>query len=325
MDNSSFSKGLRHNAFLKLKTFIKNPGRFSLMVIGKRGTGKKLAIEEIFKEYPQKDNNSLCLKELLFIKTKNISTKEELSKIFLKENEYKTVVFVDIDEIKDELNPALFEALETTDGKLGIKEKIDIRIIFTSSINIDLLRTEKTNISSKLWERISQLIVEFPSFSEEKDYIIDDFKATWNKMKFEEIENYNPLGNYPENTKLQVFLDKNAHKFEGGFRDLDKIAILYFNYRILLYKKENKINEETEKKIVNHIEEDFFGKIQYKADEDNYDLYVINWDKKWKETLSDFKYQIRILWKKKHPKKSYQELENKLGLGIGTTKNWKKH
>lgn len=320
-----FRGQLRNEAFEKLKVFIANPGKFSLIVVGKRGTGKKHAIKEVFQHFKKskkylEDKNSLT--EVVFIKANEIAIPKDLINTF-KENSNKTVVFEDIEEMEDDMQDLLFKALETTDGKLGLETKVNIRILFTSSVDIESLRTEQTNLKGRLWERISQLIVEFPSFSEENTFIVKDYRNTWKKMSFEKIEEYKHFSNYPNNIKLQVFLEQNAAKMEGGFRDLDKIAILYFNYRILLYEENKKIDEKKENEIVDRIKKDFLGKIQLKKDDTNFSLYEINWNLKGSEILKDFKKQIRILWKKGNPNKTFSQLEEKLGLGKGTTKNWK--
>ena len=44
--------------------------------------------------------------------------------------------------------------------------------------------------------------------------------------------------------------------FEGGFRDLDKLACMYFNYRILFYEERKSILDDIERKIVESIKDE---------------------------------------------------------------------
>ncbi len=320
MENTFFKGKIRNEAFEKLKIFMANPGRFCVIVVGKRGTGKKFAIEKAFESHKRNmQNSALCLSEIIFVSSSEVQSEDMLSKIF-HNNISKTVVFEDIEEMSSNIQNLLFKALETDNGKLGLELKVDIRVIFTSSVDIENLRTERSSLRGRLWERISQLIVEFPSFSDEKDNIVTDFKNTWNKMKFKNIDvSFHHI--FPNNTKLQAFLEYNASKFQGGFRDLDKIAILYFNYRILFYKDKMKIDENIENEIVERIKLDFLGKIQLQTDDDkSFNIFEIDWSLDWKDILKRFKKEIKNLGKKKF--KTISKLEEKLGLGKGTTKNW---
>lgn len=311
---------LRKEAYEKLKVFLSNQGKFCLLVLGSRGTGKHFAIEKVFSEIKSEDNN-LCLKSLSFIAAEVFPDKsEEIDKI-LKENQCNTVVIEDIEELSAEQQRLLFNALSTTNGKFGISEKFDIRIVFTSSKDINKLRTNEDILLGYFWDRISQLIVELPSYKNEYEYVVKDFYSTWEKMKFENIDTV--FAGVPKNMKLQKFLEDNAEKFEGNFRDLDKLACLYFNYRIFHYGDKRKISDEIEKVVVDSVKTDFFSKSQLLNDNNN-EFCVFRFEKGKSAKELQYSYEKQL---KKWATKEYGTIgkaEIKLGLKNGTMKNYGK-
>lgn len=310
----------RKEAFEKLKVFLSNPGRFSLLVIGRRGTGKRFSIEKAF-EKVKDDKEINCLTSIEFIAANNIQNDIDLLDELLKRYEYKTLVIEDIDDLEFEQQNLLFRALSTTDGRFGIKEKFDIRLVFTSSKDCDSLREDGKYLTGVLWDRISQLIVEFPSYIHEDENVVKDFKFTWEKMKFEEIEDYKSLSKLPKTATLETFLEDNADKFEGGFRDLDKLACMYFNYRIYHYGTKRKIDDNIEKKVVESVKSDFFSKSQMQGDSGNdASVFQIRTGFSMDDLLGQFKIQVR-----KWARKEYDTIKNaekKLGLRPGTMKNY---
>lgn len=319
-------KNKRETALDKLKVFLKNPGMFSLIVIGNRGVGKRYSIEKAFNDIQEDNKDQLyekCLTELNFVDGNSFALNQDFDKLF-KDNEFKTLVIDDIDELDDELQKPLFKALSTTNGKFGKENDINLRILFTSNKSADDLREDGKYLTGMLWDRISQLIVEFPSYKEESDTVVSDFYATWDKMKFKTIEEYTHFGGIPKNTKLQNFIETNAEKFEGGFRDLDKIACLYFNYRIFHYGNQKKISEEIENKVVDSVKEDFFSKSQMQGNSSN-DHSVFEFKKglSHQELLGLYKIQLRN-WAIKAYGGTIANAENKLGFKKGTMKNYVK-
>lgn len=316
----------RELAFEKLKVFLINPGFFSLLVIGDRGVGKRYSIEKAFEIIQEKNKTQLkekCLTELNFVDANGFSSSQDFNTLF-KENEFKTLVIDDIDELDDELQKPLFNALSTTNGKFGKENDINLRILFTSNKSADDLREDGKYLPGILWDRISQLIVEFPSYKEESDTIVGDFYATWNKMKFETLEEYKHFGVPPKNTKLQNFIETNAEKFEGGFRDLDKLVCLYFNYRIFHYGNKKKIIEEVENKIVDNVKEDFFSISQMQGNSSNdHSVFEFKKGHSHQELLGLYKIQLRE-WAIKAYGGTVANAEKKLGFKKGTMKNYVK-
>jgi hypothetical protein len=321
MNEKMFTGGqARMLAFQKLKVFLTNPGKFCLIVLGSRGTGKHFAIDRAFEQCPSKGDKELCLQKIKFLSTSEIPQDEEnIDKLF-KDSQHQTLVVEDVEDLNDEQQNLLFTALSTEDGRFGIESKYNLRFVFTSSEEADSLRAGDS-LQGLFWDRISQLIVEFPSFKIEKESIMQDFIETWKKMKFQETKNFEHLGGIPKNAKLETFLENHADKFEGGFRDLDKITCLYFNYRIYYYENKKKILEEIENKIVEDVIIDFFGKSQLHSSSGN-DLstFQILPGVSWNDLKGQFKIQVRNWGKKEY--KTIAKAEERLVLKPGTMKNW---
>lgn len=326
MNEMQFIEGKeRKIAFDKLKVFLKNPGMFCLIVVGARGVGKQYAIQQAFssiqKEYDSQLIKEKCITELHFKEASSFDENQDFDKLF-EEHEFKTLVIEDVDELSEDLQKTLFKALSTTDGSFGIEKNYRLRVVFTSNKSATDLREDGKHLTGILWDRISQLIVEFPSYKTDNSTIQQDFKATWKKMNFESIDEFKSFAVFPGNTKFQKFLDDKSAAFEGGFRDLDKLACLYFNYRIYHYGLSRKIEETTEDKVVKSVIDDFATKTQIQANSENeLSIFRITKDTKMDELLREFKKHV-----KKWGKKQYDTIgkaESKLGLGQGTMKNWK--
>jgi hypothetical protein len=325
----------RIEAFEKLKCFLSNPGMFALVVLGSRGSGKHFSIEKAFeylkeslKEETQKE---LCLKEIKFIASLEFpNDKKQLDKLF-QSNISNTLVIEDFETLERVQKLLLCDALSTVNGKFGIEKKVDIRILFTSSEKVGSLRTVSDATSLLLWDRISQLLVEFPSFQEEGSHILIDFRNTWKKMAFHKLEKYRQLADYPALSKLEYFLQNRNAEFVGGFRDLDKIACLYFNYRIFHYGEKRKIDNAIEEKVFEDVKADFAGKTQMKEEDEtvNY-LFDFNEvkpsdEKRKHPTLDDFNIQFRIKFRKWLLEKHHtlSKAADNLGCSIHTFKNYK--
>lgn len=318
---SFIGEKIRMEAFQKLKVFLKNPGRFCLIVLGSRGSGKHFAIECAFKEIQTNNNKDFCLEGLEFIEPNEIPTDEKKMDEFLGKYINKTLVIEDVEDLNSEQEKLLFKALSTTDGTYGIRNKFKIRIVLTSSKDSDSLREDGKYLTGLFWDRISQLLVEFPSYKQESKNIIKDFHSTWKKMKFENTEEYKTLSGLPKNVSLESFLENNAEKFEGGFRDLDKIACMYFNYRIYHYDEKKKIDENIEKKVVESVKSDFFSKSQMQSSSGN-DESIFRFDLglSHQELLAKYKIQLRRWAVKEY--KTVGNAEVKLGFKPGSMKNY---
>lgn len=322
MTENEFKGGImRMQSYQKLKIFLSNPGKFCLIVLGSRGAGKHFAIERAFSEIKNSRSSELCLKSLAFINPDDFPMNAgKLNQLFSL-NKFKTLVVEDVEELSELQQKLLFKALSTKDGTFGIGVKHKLRIIFTSSKEIDVLRTDQDLLLGYFWDRISQLIVEFPSFKIENEHIIEDFYSTWDKMEFMKTKGFAHFAGEPKNATLEKFLSDYAEKFEGGFRDLDKLACMYFNYRIFYYESKKKIEDSIEKKIVESIKEDFISKSQLHGNTINdMSLFQIRPGFSMDDLNAQFRIQVR-----KWAWKEYGTLgkaEIKLSLKKGTLKNY---
>lgn len=220
--------------------FLQNPGRFSILLLGARGTGKLYWLGEIVKHYNDKD----CLSDIIAVNGLIAKdTDENFWEQKFAEANNKLLIVDEVEELSKRTQAILFECLSTNNGKYGWKEKRhECRIVFTSTNEITTLRDSENVLLNKFFDRISQLVVAFPSFSEKNISIWDDFKATWSKMIF-------PKDKLPKKD-LEDWLKTHSHKFHGNFRDLDKIAINWRNYQLA------GVNE---KEILGKVSKDFFS------------------------------------------------------------------
>jgi hypothetical protein len=314
----------RDEAIAKLKVFLTNPGMFCLIVIGERGVGKRYSIEKAFESIKIENEKLLeekCLTGLEFVDASSLACGHNFD-VFFNQYKNKTLVIDDIDQLHEELQKTLFLALSTTNGKFGTNNNIPLRLLFTSNKSADELREDGKHLTGILWDRISQLIIEIPSYKIDNSTIQKDFIATWKKMKFEKLEDFKPFATIPSNTKFQKFLDDKSPNFEGGFRDLDKVACLYFNYRIYHYGLKRKIDDNIENMVVNSVIDDFSSKLKTQNNiENELSNFKIIENTLYKELERKFKIQVKQWGKKKHH--TISNAEKKLGLGQGTMKNWK--
>lgn len=314
----------RQTVLGKLSVFLQNPGRFTVLVAGDRGTGKRFAIEQTFDAFDKQNADVNCLSQLKFVEAIDLPLDKTKMNALLESSHQGLLVVEDVEQLQPDQQRLLFEAMSTTNGLFGIdQKKYAIRMVFTSSADLDLLRDEDYYLSGRLWDRISQLIVRLPSYSDDEGEVVNDFEATWNKMKFETIESYKGLSGCPKNANWERFLQDNATKFTGGFRDLDKLVCMYFNYRILLYGDKRKVIEETDKKVIEAVKEDFFTQYQLQENIGNtLSEFKIQRGASWSQIQSNLKDQMRRWGKKEYG--TIKATETELGLKHGTMKNWRK-
>ena len=323
MDLHIIKKGKREQSYKKLKNFMINPGRFSLTVLGDRGVGKKHAIKKVYQDLEKNKNNYDCLAGINFIDAIKFPDSPKRIDNLLKKNQMQILVVEDVDLLKTDQQRLLFKAMETLDGYFGIKSKsFKLRIVFTSSAPIESLRTTQEHLLGYFWDRISQLIVYFPNFEEESALVVSYFKSIWKKMKFEEIKDFKHLSSTPSLARLESFLENNCAVFEGNFRDLDKLAIMYFNYRIFHYNDSKKISKDIEEKVLTSVKNDFLEKSQLKTPTHN-DLsyFKIREGFTMEELKKQFRNRVKEWGKNKY--KTITAAEEKLGLSAGTMKNYK--
>jgi len=270
----------------KLEYFIDNPGFFSILLLGDNGTGKEHTLKKIIKNNAENNAENLTITYPFKIG----ETEAEIEKLF--ENDYIIVKGAEGLSLKQQ--NIIFNALSTTDGKIGIgKNKGLKRIIFISSYNIDQLRESKEFWADFFWDRAAQLIVKLPSFREYSYNIKNDFKAVWSKMKFKEFSKH------PEDVEFIEWLINNCKTFAGNFRDLDKLAILWHQYRIIEYNDiKQKFKVDIETKIFRKVRADFEKYAHFPTQKsDSTNVFEFEKGKTWKQMEENFKSKFKA-WAK---------------------------
>lgn len=261
----------RKNAIEDLISFLTNPGRFSILVLGDRGTGKSHWIKKIALHYKEKD----CLGKIVSINSLTINDKtEDYWDVKFKEADQGLLVIKDVEKLNNQTQAMLFEFLSTTNGKYGLNEKnFTCRIIFTSTFSIETLRDTEEFLSHYFFDRIAQLVTRFPSFSETDRSIWNDFKTTWDKMEF-------PKEDFPNN--FQSWIESNSQKLHGNFRDLDKLAINWRNYQL----RKGFNDDDILKKVTSDFTS-YFHFPEHKSELN--DNYYIKENIDWNDNLNNFR------------------------------------
>ncbi|MDX2282987.1 MAG: hypothetical protein NW241_02450 [Bacteroidia bacterium] len=225
IDFNAISNRSRREAVEQLFHFLCNPGRFSILILGKPGVGKSHWVRQI---QPHICDKVSCAQGICEANLRTVEPSREAWTNIFREADGCILIIKELEHIKRH-DVLLFEALSTTDGTFGFstKERFEFRVVFTSSYSIDSLRKTEELVSHRLFDRIAQLVVELPSLREVNLGIWEDFQASWVKMKFAE-KNDLPGGT------LRMWLEKEHKDFlHGNFRDLDKIAILWHQFRLM--------------------------------------------------------------------------------------------
>lgn len=286
----------------KLNSYLQNPGRFSILLLGKRGTGKSFWLEKI-----QEVNSKIPFsKGVKFINALLIEPSvDSINKLLFDANK-KYLVIEDVEKLSSAAQELLFEAFSTSDGKYGIGDKkYECRIIFTSSFDIKYLRDTEQYLSHKFFDRVSQLVVELPSFADSQRSVWKDFVATWHKMDYQEKNDI-------PSTSLQLWIEKTAHKFHGNFRDLDKIVINWHQLRLAGIKE-----PEILSLVINDFEK-YFHFPEHRVDLSN--AYHIEEGKTYDQLLKDFRMQVKIWAKSVYG--TLRKAEKDLGVSYRTMERW---
>ena len=220
----------REASIRKLEGFLINPGRFSVLVLGMRGTGKTHWLEAIQKcHIKEKHLTGIVVVSAGLAKNSN----QDYWNGKFSEADKKLLVIEDVDKLSKESQEILFDGLSTGEGaRFGFAEKkFEFRIAFTSTFDIKTLRDTEEYLSHKFFDRISQFVAKLPSYSDAKHSIWKDFQISWKKMKFKDKKEM-------PNFELKTWLEEHSHELHGHFRDLDKIAINWHNYRITEIKED---------------------------------------------------------------------------------------
>lgn len=294
MSQSKNQHPIRKESIDKLRNAMIYPGRFPILVLGESGTGKTHWILEIvksnldfnyFKNGVITQYGGLCDDNIEFWNS------------VLCEAHEKVLIIEEVEKLSSKSQDLLFDAISTTNGKYGFRDKqYEMILIFTSTFPIKKIRDDRRYLSAKFFDRISQFVVEFPNFKETKENIYFDFKTTWNKM-FQDVDCYRDF--CPRRELIESWLKTDANKMFGNFRDLDKIVINWNLHQRDLYnfkKSESKNNdkEEIDRKILKIIKDDFKNLLHnpsQKIYEDN--TFVFDEDSDYGAMVQDFRKKLK--------------------------------
>jgi len=278
-----------------LTSYLDNPGRFSILILGNRGTGKKFWIKEKYKEL--EDFNIIQINAALTESSNEFWTKQFALA-------HKGILIIeDTELLTKETQAVLFDGLGTHNGKYGFESKeFEVNIIFTSSKTISALRNTERYLSDKFFDRIAQLIVAFPNFQQCANKITQDFKNTWNKFKFKTT--------YPD--LLIPWLNENAHKLHGNFRDLDKLCIIWNNFQLL---------GKTEEEILKEIKANFLSTHGFpEVKKESVHQLHFSRDITYQDLVDDFKRQLKVWVKAEFS--SLRDAGESLGVSHRTIERW---
>jgi len=231
----------RQSRIQSLRNYLQNPGYFSILLLGERGTGKTHWINYFTEKLPLKGN----------IVTINCPLHEPLEEFWdstfkVANNGY--LIIDEVEKLDKKSQEIILQIMSTGNGRYGFIEKEHlVRVVFTSSYDITALRDTEEYLTHAFFDRIAQLTTELPSFKEIDKGIRDDFKATWEKMAFGKAtgEKYRKPGE-----SLLHWLKINSNILHGNFRDLDKIAINWNQIQL----NDNTLDDRT---ILEKIKQDF--------------------------------------------------------------------
>lgn len=277
----------------KMETFI-NSG-FSILLIGERGIGKSQIANESVKKHKNEsfiqancasfDEDNKAEAEL-FGYAKGAFTGANSDKIGLLEAANGGVLFLDeIHHLSKMVQAKLMKALQTDkENRMSIRRlgsnkeiKITCRLIFATNRTIAEL---KKDLLPDFYDRIVQHVINIPSLRETEEDRIDDWKKTWNYLKFKG----NPP--VPSDNNLINWLKKLP--LYGNYRDLQKIA-MYYNVFQNFDEETKKMLEE--KTAFQYAKNEFE---KYHSPENNMDNPSY-FDEKLttKEIIANFKFDLR--------------------------------
>lgn len=289
----------RKQDILKLKFFMSNPGKFSVLLLGERGTGKSFWIDNL----NNKDLPIVSLNGFLSEETEEFWTKQ------YKKANNGFLVINEVERLSPKNQELLFQSMITKNGKYGFLDKtFNIRLIFTSVFDISSLNKTEEYLSHKFFDRISQLVVKFQSFKENSTNIENDFIETWKKFKFAK------RNTIPKGSVIKWLKENADRKLSGNFRDLDKLCINWHNYRLMDF---NYSEEEIFKLII----DDFSQYLKYPEHKtEMHNEFVFSREYKHDEILKTFRQKYKIWAKCEFG--TLKEAGEHLGISHRTMERW---
>ena len=224
----------------QLESYLSNPGRFAILILGERGVGKTKLVQDKCKEKLVIANcasfadDTMAESELFGYKKGAFTGAIEDKNGLFKEADNGTLFFDEVHNLTPRVQEKLMTSLQTegegiNKGKFRIRklgetksDYVTVRPIFATNLSLKKLREK---LMPDLYDRISQLVIEIPNIQESKIPIINAFQEVWLGMQFVE---YPKLPELPE---FERWLKK-IH-LEGNYRTLQNIAINWHQGRLM--------------------------------------------------------------------------------------------
>ncbi len=224
----------------QLESYLINPGRFAVLILGERGVGKTKWVQDKCKEKLVIANcasfadDTMAESELFGYKKGAFTDAKDDKKGLFDEADNGALFFDEVHNLSPRVQEKIMTALQTESkepnkGKFRIRKLgeakshyVTVRPIFASNLPLNKLRDK---LLPDLYDRISQLVIEIPTIHESKIDLKEAFKSVWEGMQFVE---------YPKTPQLLEFYRwlKEIH-LEGNYRTLQNMAINWHQGRLM--------------------------------------------------------------------------------------------
>ena len=205
---------------------------FSILIFGERGTGKshlaKKYTEIVEANCASFADDTMAESDLFGHEKGAFTDAKEKKGGYFQEANGKVLFLDEIHHLSKRVQEKLMKAIQTDENnffkirRLGGEkdEKIKCTLIFATNRSVEELR--ETYLHEDFFDRIAQNCIHIPSLRETPEDREKDWEMIWEQMKFGKKENV------PKEEKLLNWL-KGLDLF-GNFRDLQKIALYYYNF-----------------------------------------------------------------------------------------------
>lgn len=234
-----------------LKSFLLNPGRFSVLILGERGTGKTRWVKQIAQDDLKKKivtancaafSDDTMAESELFGHVKGAFTDAITDKKGLFQEANGGILFLDeVHNLSSRVQGKLMTALQTESsgknkGKFCIRRLGDnqanfvaVQPVFATNLQLNEF---KNKILPDFFDRISQLITRIPTIQEGNLELFKIFRTVWDELQFRQY------AQCPDSNMFKTWLRQIP--LEGNYRTLQNIAINWHQGRLLYAGK----NEE---------------------------------------------------------------------------------
>ncbi len=294
---------IRRLAYNKMKVYVEQG--FSILILGERGTGKSHLIETIQKEKKAKgknfpfaaancasfDDDSKAEADLFGYEANAFTGASKRTEGLFHQAKGGILFFDEVHHLSLRVQAKLMKSLQTNQNnefqirRMGsnTEETVKCTLVFASNKEVSEL---KKLLLPDLFDRISQLLIEFPplreSYKSAPKELEQDWFRIWEQLRFNEKEPV-PTGN-----KLFDWMKKLP--LYGNYRDLQKIAIYYHTF----LKFDEEMKKDLPIKTALEFAQQEFGLYQSEKQGNKNDMFSNYFEqrKSWEEIIEDFKTKL---------------------------------